>query len=267
MACIYRNCLEALRPYHGILLLYEERELLDKLPLDASPTLKKMLSHASPTNSFRTIASDSDLALLHVSMSAKYISTTISKIWKHDTPFFANFPVALLVAGCHYWPKTNKNNEKWRKVEGHIFDLWIWWLVKTLVEQSNDCSSPISNDIFFSFLSFLPSLLIHFSPCLLQVFHLSGHLLYIYWGLTVLWRFFFNCAHFCTSGARRSTVCVQFAKEKLVRKDIGNNLFLVIFKSHTFLIAGFPFGRPSALLGTRHCHLSDLRDQHLRCLT
>ena len=61
-----RNCLEALRPYHGILLLYEERELLDKLPLDASPTLKKMLSHASPTNSFRTIASDSDLALLHV---------------------------------------------------------------------------------------------------------------------------------------------------------------------------------------------------------
>ena len=75
MACIYRNCLEALRPYHGILLLYEERELLDKLPLDASPTLKKMLSHASPTNSFRTIASDSDLALLHVRMSVKYIST------------------------------------------------------------------------------------------------------------------------------------------------------------------------------------------------
>lgn len=61
------NCLEALRPYHGILLLYEERELLDKLPLDAVPTLKKMLAHASPTKSFRTIASDSDLALLHVS--------------------------------------------------------------------------------------------------------------------------------------------------------------------------------------------------------
>ena len=60
------HCLEALRPYHGLLLLYEERELLDKLPLDASPTLKKMLAHASPTKSFRTIASDSDLALSHV---------------------------------------------------------------------------------------------------------------------------------------------------------------------------------------------------------
>jgi hypothetical protein len=60
------SCLEALRPYHGILLLYEERELLDKLPLDAVPTLKKMLAYATPTNSFRTIASDSDLALLHV---------------------------------------------------------------------------------------------------------------------------------------------------------------------------------------------------------
>ena len=70
--CTIRNCLEALRPYHGILLLYEERELLDKLPLDASPTLKKMLSHASPTNSFRTIASDSDLALLHVSVAVHF---------------------------------------------------------------------------------------------------------------------------------------------------------------------------------------------------
>ena len=67
---VYR-CLEALRPYHGILLLYEERELLDKLPLDASPTLKKMLAHASPTKSFRTIASDSDLALSHV-MTLEY---------------------------------------------------------------------------------------------------------------------------------------------------------------------------------------------------
>ena len=61
------KCLEALRPYHGILLLFEERELLDKFPLDASPTLKKMLGYASPTKSFRTIASDSDLTLLHVS--------------------------------------------------------------------------------------------------------------------------------------------------------------------------------------------------------
>lgn len=61
------KCLEAVRPYHGILLLYEERELLDKLPLDATPTLKKMLGYASPTKSFRTIASDSDLSLLHVS--------------------------------------------------------------------------------------------------------------------------------------------------------------------------------------------------------
>ena len=155
--------------------------------------------------------------------------------------FFANFLVALLVPGCHYWPKTNKNNEKmaknggpytltcliivqqtffffeknphlisnymtligrirvliseiflskpdfhlhkWEKNSSYttllrpkrlsiseksttytikwsytiiwqvrVLEFWMWWLVKTLVEQSNDCSSPISNDIFFSFL-------------------------------------------------------------------------------------------------------------------
>ena len=32
--------------------------------------------------------------------------------------FFANFLVALLVPGCHYWPKTNKNNEKMAKNGG-----------------------------------------------------------------------------------------------------------------------------------------------------
>ena len=98
MACIYRNCLEALRPYHGILLLYEERELLDKLPLDASPTLKKMLSHASPTNSFRTIASDSDLALLHVRMSVKYIPTNIIQNLKTWHSIFCQFSSGFI--GC-----------------------------------------------------------------------------------------------------------------------------------------------------------------------
>jgi len=37
------SCLEALRPYHGMLLLYEEKELLDQFPLDASPALKKLI--------------------------------------------------------------------------------------------------------------------------------------------------------------------------------------------------------------------------------
>lgn len=62
---IYR-CLEALRPYHGMLLLYEERELLDQFPLDASPALKKLIRYSSPMKSFRTLSSDSDIALKHV---------------------------------------------------------------------------------------------------------------------------------------------------------------------------------------------------------
>ena len=60
------NCLKALRPYHGVMLLYEKGELLDKLPLDANPTMKKMITYASPNKSLRTIASDSDIALPHV---------------------------------------------------------------------------------------------------------------------------------------------------------------------------------------------------------
>ena len=46
---------------------------LDKLPLDAVPTLKKMILYAAPTKSLRTIASDSDIALQHVSYFLKLL--------------------------------------------------------------------------------------------------------------------------------------------------------------------------------------------------
>ena len=62
------NCFKALRPYHGLLLLKEQNEILDLLPLDYQTTLKKLVLYASPTKSLRTIASDSDLALTHVSL-------------------------------------------------------------------------------------------------------------------------------------------------------------------------------------------------------
>ena len=93
------HCLEALRPYHGLLLLYEERELLDKLPLDASPTLKKMLAHASPTKSFRTIASDSDLALSHV---INDIIAPAHIVWKLLKVSHLNF--WILAIFTNFWP-------------------------------------------------------------------------------------------------------------------------------------------------------------------
>lgn len=60
------SCLEALRPYHGMLLLYEEAELLQQFPLDASPALKKLIRQAAPMKSFRTLARDADLSLRQV---------------------------------------------------------------------------------------------------------------------------------------------------------------------------------------------------------
>jgi hypothetical protein len=77
------NCLEALRPYHGMSLLYEERELLDKFPLDASPTLKKLIRYSSPMKSFRTLASDADIALRHV---RKKTYTYLSELSDEKSP-------------------------------------------------------------------------------------------------------------------------------------------------------------------------------------
>ncbi|KAG1659949.1 GATOR complex protein NPRL3 [Nymphon striatum] len=59
-------CLEALRPYHGILLLEESEILLDSLPHDASPSLARLISIYSPVKCLQTLATDCDLTLTHV---------------------------------------------------------------------------------------------------------------------------------------------------------------------------------------------------------
>ncbi|XP_045473013.1 GATOR complex protein NPRL3 [Harmonia axyridis] len=60
------RCLNALRPYHSLLLLYPLTELNNFCTLDGSPTLKRLLSQYSPLKNLQTLALDCDLTLTHV---------------------------------------------------------------------------------------------------------------------------------------------------------------------------------------------------------
>merc|ERR1719193_421988 len=60
------QCLEALRPYHTLLFLVDENELLDSLSTDASPALRRLIRQSSPLKSFRTLSIDTDLSLMQV---------------------------------------------------------------------------------------------------------------------------------------------------------------------------------------------------------
>lgn len=62
---IYR-CLNSLRPYHGLLLLIEPSDLLDSLPIDSSPALRRLIQMYNPLKSLQTLAADSDLTLTQV---------------------------------------------------------------------------------------------------------------------------------------------------------------------------------------------------------
>ena len=48
-------CMEALRPFHAILLL-NDKELINNLPLGSSPALKRLVNLASPLKSLETLA-------------------------------------------------------------------------------------------------------------------------------------------------------------------------------------------------------------------
>lgn len=63
---VCRRCLNSLRPYHGLLLLIEPLDLLESLPTDASPALRRLIQMYNPLKSLQTLAADSDLSLAQV---------------------------------------------------------------------------------------------------------------------------------------------------------------------------------------------------------
>ncbi|XP_074113031.1 GATOR complex protein Nprl3 [Cotesia typhae] len=60
------RCLNSLRPYHGLLLLIEPVDLLESLPTDASPALRRMIHMYNPLKSLQTLAADTDLSLAQI---------------------------------------------------------------------------------------------------------------------------------------------------------------------------------------------------------
>ncbi|MGH0135639.1 UNVERIFIED_CONTAM: hypothetical protein FKN15_057944 [Acipenser sinensis] len=58
--------LKAIRPYHSLLLLDDEKSLLRELPLDCSPALVRVIKTCSAVKNLQQLAQDADLALLQL---------------------------------------------------------------------------------------------------------------------------------------------------------------------------------------------------------
>ena len=58
--------LSAIRPYHAMLLLVDEKELLTDLPKDCSPSLRRIIKLSTPLKSLQQLSQDADLALSQV---------------------------------------------------------------------------------------------------------------------------------------------------------------------------------------------------------
>ncbi|KAK1164884.1 GATOR complex protein NPRL3-like isoform X3 [Acipenser oxyrinchus oxyrinchus] len=58
--------LKAIRPYHALLLLDDEKSLLSELPLDCSPAQVRVIKTCSANKNLQQLAQDADLALLQV---------------------------------------------------------------------------------------------------------------------------------------------------------------------------------------------------------
>ncbi|XP_069839750.1 GATOR1 complex protein NPRL3 isoform X4 [Dendropsophus ebraccatus] len=65
--------LKSIRPYHALLLLKDEKSLLNDLPLDCSPALVRIIKSASAVKNLQQLAQDADLALLQVFQLAAHL--------------------------------------------------------------------------------------------------------------------------------------------------------------------------------------------------
>jgi len=54
------------RPYHTVLLLEDEQSLLSSLPIDASPSLIRLVKVANPLKNLQSLSLDADLAVEQV---------------------------------------------------------------------------------------------------------------------------------------------------------------------------------------------------------
>jgi len=63
----YYYCIGAVcRPYHTLLLLEDEHSLLSSLPIDASPSLIRLVKVANPLKNLHSLSLDADLAVEQV---------------------------------------------------------------------------------------------------------------------------------------------------------------------------------------------------------
>lgn len=61
-----KRCLLYLRPYHGLLLLQDTQELLDSLPIDASPAFIQLIKVTKPDKNLMDLSVDANLTLMQV---------------------------------------------------------------------------------------------------------------------------------------------------------------------------------------------------------
>ncbi|XP_070581227.1 GATOR1 complex protein NPRL3-like [Ptychodera flava] len=72
-ADVIEKSLKAIRPYHAVLLLEDETELLDSLPADSSPSLIRIIKMTNPLKSLQQLSQDCDLALSQVFQVAGHL--------------------------------------------------------------------------------------------------------------------------------------------------------------------------------------------------
>ncbi|NWQ67077.1 NPRL3 protein, partial [Neopipo cinnamomea] len=135
--------LKSIRPYHALLLLNDEKSLLNELPLDCSPALVRVIKTTSAVKNLQQLAQDADLALLQVFQLAAHLvywgkAIIIYPLCENNVYMLSpNASVCLLTFVCCFAPcfVSWVFNPLFLPLQTQLIQMVIWMLQHRLLIQ------------------------------------------------------------------------------------------------------------------------------------
>ncbi|NWU65662.1 NPRL3 protein, partial [Pterocles burchelli] len=133
--------LKSIRPYHALLLLNDEKSLLNELPLDCSPALVRVIKTTSAVKNLQQLAQDADLALLQVFQLAAHLvywgkAIIIYPLCENNVYMLSpNASVCLQPNLCALFSSSILFNPSLLPLQTQLIQMVIWMLQHRLLIQ------------------------------------------------------------------------------------------------------------------------------------
>ncbi|NWW18014.1 NPRL3 protein, partial [Falcunculus frontatus] len=139
--------LKSIRPYHALLLLNDEKSLLNELPLDCSPALVRVIKTTSAVKNLQQLAQDADLALLQVFQLAAHLVYWGKAIIIYPLCENNVYMLSPNASVCLQTPVWGEKHFSMRLVTHRVYPLCVVFLLYLISQMFNSSFLPLQTQL------------------------------------------------------------------------------------------------------------------------